>query len=86
MQIIIIYIYRNNTVYFPVSKYHLTNIYMKVNSNTDCVLNVKSVEVINELGQSQRLGQKLGQRFIQCLLKINSLNLSQEDLKELVAK
>ena len=59
---------------------------MKVNSNTDCVLNVKSVEVINELGQSQILGQKLGQRFIQCLLKINSLNLSQEDLKELVAK
>ena len=68
------------------SKYHLTNICMKVNSNTDCVLNVKSVEVINELGQSQILGQKLGQRFIQCLLKINSLNLSQEDLKELVAK
>ena len=68
------------------SKYHLNNICMKVNSNTDCVLNVKSVEVINELGQSQILGQKLGQRFIQCLLKINSLNLSQEDLKELVAK
>ena len=68
------------------SKYHLTNICLKVNSNTDCVLNVKSVEVINELGQSQILGQKLGQRFIQCLLKINSLNLSQEDLKELVAK
>ena len=74
------------TVYFPVSKYHMTNICMKVNSNTDCVLNVKSVEFINELGQSQRLGQKLVQRFIQCLLKINSLNLSQEDPKELVVK
>ena len=33
-----------STVYFPVSHYHLTNIYMKENSNTDCVLNMKSAE------------------------------------------
>ena len=41
-----------STSYFPVSKYHLTNVYMKENSNTDCVVNVKSVEISNELGQS----------------------------------
>ena len=39
-------------VYFPVSKYHLTNIYMKENSNTDCVANVNSVEISNELGKA----------------------------------
>ena len=38
-----------SNVYFPVSKYHLINIYMKENSNTYCVVNVKSVEVSNEL-------------------------------------
>ena len=38
-----------SSVYFPVSKYHLTNIYMKENSNTYCVVNVKSVEISNEL-------------------------------------
>ena len=41
-----------STVYFPVSKYHLTNICMKERSDTDCVVNVKSVKVSNELGQS----------------------------------
>ena len=41
-----------STVSFPVSEYHLTNINMKERSNTDCVLNKKSVEVSNELGQS----------------------------------
>ena len=41
-----------SNVYFPVSKYHFTNIYMKENSNTDCVVNVKSVGISNELGQS----------------------------------
>ena len=41
-----------STVYFPVSKYHLTNIYKSQNSNIDCVVNVKSVEISNELGQS----------------------------------
>ena len=41
-----------SNVYFPVSKYHLTNIYMKENSNTDCVVNEKSDEISNELGQS----------------------------------
>ena len=30
-----------STVYFPVLKYHLTNINMKENSNTDCVVNKK---------------------------------------------
>ena len=39
-------------VYFPVSKYHLTNIIMKESSNTDCVVNKKSVEISNELDQS----------------------------------
>ena len=34
------------------SKYHLINIYTKENSNTDCVVNVRSVEISNELGQS----------------------------------
>ena len=41
-----------SAVYFPVSKYHLTNICMEENSNTDCVVNAKSVEISNELGQS----------------------------------
>ena len=40
------------TVYFPVSKYHLTNINMKESSNADCVVNKKSFEISNELGQS----------------------------------
>ena len=40
------------TVYFPVSKYHLTNINMKESANVDCVVNKKSVEISNELGQS----------------------------------
>ena len=41
-----------STVYFPVSKYHLTNINMKESSNSDCVVNKKSVEISNGLGQS----------------------------------
>ena len=41
-----------SSVYFPVSNYHLTNIYMKENSNTDFVVNWKSVEISNELGES----------------------------------
>ena len=41
-----------STVYFPVSKYHLININMKESSNTDCVVNKKSFEISNELGQS----------------------------------
>ena len=47
-------IYKNlmSNVYFPVSKYHLTNIYLKENSNADCAANVKSVEISNKLGQS----------------------------------
>ena len=40
------------TAYFPVSKLHLTDNYVKENSNNDCVLNVKNLEIINfELGQ-----------------------------------
>ena len=42
----------NSTVYLPVSKYHLTNIYMKENSKTDFIMNVRNVEINNELGQS----------------------------------
>ena len=41
-----------STVYFPVSKYYLTNINMKESSNADCVVNKKSFEISNELGQS----------------------------------
>ena len=41
-----------SAVYFPVSKHHLTNICMKGNSNTDCFVNVESVEISNELGQN----------------------------------
>ena len=41
-----------STVYFPVSKYHLTDINMKESSNTDRVVNKKSVKIINELYQS----------------------------------
>ena len=41
-----------STVHFPVLKYHSTNINMKESSNTDCVVNKKSVEISNELGQS----------------------------------
>ena len=40
------------TVYFPVLRYHLTNFYIKENSNTDSVVNVKSYEISNELGQN----------------------------------
>ena len=40
-----------STAYFPVSKYYLTNINMKESSNADCVVNKKSVEISNELGQ-----------------------------------
>ena len=41
-----------STVYFPMSKYHLTNINKKESSNTDCVVNKKSVEISNQQGQS----------------------------------
>ena len=51
-----------STVYFPVSKYHLTNINMKESSNTDCVVNKKSVEISNELGQSL-LGKQFYSNF-----------------------
>ena len=40
-----------SNVYFLMSKYHWT-IYMKENSNNDYVVNVKSYEISNELGQS----------------------------------
>ena len=51
-------------IYFPVSKYHLTNIYMKEDSNTDCVVNVKSFEISNELGRSL-LGLQIYPNFAQ---------------------
>ena len=51
-------------IYFPVSKYHLTNIYMKEDSNTDCVVNVKSFEISNELGRSL-LGLQICPNFAQ---------------------
>ena len=47
------------SVYFLALKHHLTNIYMKENAlrkiymkNTDFIVNVKSVEIINKLRQS----------------------------------
>ena len=40
-------------MYFPVSKYHLTNIYMKEDLNNHSVVNVKNDEKIsNKLGQN----------------------------------
>ena len=42
-----------STVYFPASKYHLTNIFMKENSNTDCVVNMKSAEKSENLSALQ---------------------------------
>ena len=68
-----------STVYFPVSDYYLTNIYMKENLNTDFVVNVKSAENSNELSQNFQ-----DCRFIQTLLKIWNLSLSQKDPKGLV--
>ena len=41
-----------STVYFPVSKIHLNDNYMKENSNKDCVVNVKNIEISDELGQN----------------------------------
>ena len=41
-----------STVYFPVSKIHIANNYMKQNSNKDCVENVKNVEIGDEFGQN----------------------------------
>ena len=41
-----------STVYFPVSKIHLTDNYMKKSSNNDCVVTVKNFEISNELGQN----------------------------------
>ena len=47
------------SVYFLALKHHLTNIYMKENAlrkiymkNTDFIVNVKRVEIINKLRQS----------------------------------
>ena len=39
-------------VYFPVSNIHLTDNYMKENSNKDCVVNVKNAEISDELGEN----------------------------------
>ena len=39
-----------STVYFPLSKIHLTDNYMRESSNNDCVVNVKNLEISDELG------------------------------------
>ena len=39
-------------VNFTVSNIHLTDNYMKENSNKDCVVNVKNVEISDELGEN----------------------------------
>ena len=41
-----------STVYFHVSKIHLTDNCMKENSNKDYVANVKNVEISDELGKN----------------------------------
>ena len=41
-----------STVYFPVSKIHLTDNYMKESSNNECVVNAKNFEINDELGQN----------------------------------
>ena len=41
-----------STVYFPVSKIHLTDNYMKESSNNDFVENMKNFEISDELGQN----------------------------------
>ena len=38
--------------YLPVSKIHLTDNYMKENSNNDCAVNVKNIEINYELCQN----------------------------------
>ena len=53
-----------STVYFPVLKYHFTYINLKESSNTDYVVNVKSVKVSNELDQSL-LGEQIFPNFVQ---------------------
>ena len=44
-----------STVYFPVSKYRLTNTFLKESSNTYCIVNVKMVQVGNKLCQNTRI-------------------------------
>ena len=58
----VIFCASENADYFPVSKYYLTDINMKESSNTDCVVNKKSVEISNELGQSL-LGKQIYPNF-----------------------
>ena len=41
-----------STIYFPVSKIHLTDNYIKESSNNDCVVNVKNFELSDDLGQN----------------------------------
>ena len=38
--------------YLPVAKIHLTDNYMKENSNNDCAVNVKNIEINYELCQN----------------------------------
>ena len=38
-----------STVYFPVTKIHLTDNYTRESSNNDCVVNVKNFEISDEL-------------------------------------
>ena len=46
-----------STVYFPVSKIHLNDNYMKENSNKDCVVNVKNIEISDLFNQDGRFIQ-----------------------------
>ena len=70
-----------STVYFPVAKCHVTNIYMKENSNTDFVLIVESVEISKELIQNLS-GLQIYSNFAQ---NSESESLA-ESSKKLVAK
>ena len=64
-----------STIYFPVSKIHLTDNYMKESSNNDCVVNVKNFGISDELGQNISDG-----RFIR------TLNLQKKVQRELVRR
>ena len=68
-----------STVYFLVSKYHLTTIYMKENSNTDCVVNMKNAKKSQNLSALQvypnfaqnSKSESLAERFKRIIRKVD---------------
>ena len=53
-----------STIYFHVAEHHLTNNYMKENSDKGCVLNVNSAEINELLGQNLS-GLKVYSSFVE---------------------